>query len=50
MKIKGKKVVSIKPVCTKEEPCLLCSSLGVKKGESLQCSFCNMKNKLIVKY
>lgn len=49
MKIKGKKVKSIEPYCSKENSCCFCNLLGVKKNESFQCNICNMKNKLIVR-
>lgn len=49
MKINGKEVVSINPVCSKDNQPILCTSLGVKRNESIQCKFCNMKNKIIVR-
>lgn len=47
----NKKIKSIEPLCTKNKPCLLCQWLGVKKDKTnLQCKFCNMKNKFIVRW
>lgn len=45
-----KKIVSIKPVCTKDKPCDLCAMLGYSKNDNNpQCRFCNLGNKLIVR-
>lgn len=50
MKINGKKIVSITPVCTKDKPCDLCAMLGYSKNDNNpQCRFCNLGNKLIVR-
>lgn len=50
MKINGKQVQSIKPICTKDKPCFQCSMAGMQKGgDNPQCLFCNLGNRLIVK-
>lgn len=50
MKINGENVLSIKPFCTKDKPCLLCSMVGYSKGSNNpQCLFCNFSNRLIVR-
>ena len=44
------KIISVKPFCTKNKPCLLCSMVGYSKNDgNPQCRFCNLGNKLIVK-
>lgn len=48
MKINGKNITSIKPVCTKNKPCFLLSGCSKNDGNP-QCKFCNLGNKLIVK-
>lgn len=49
MKINGKQVQSIKPICTKDKPCHFCRMFGVVRNKDIQCSFCNNKKKLIVR-
>lgn len=49
MKINGKKVVSIKPVCSKDNQPILCDLMDLRRNKSAQSKFCNMKNKIIVR-
>ena len=50
MKIKGKKVLSIKPVCTNDKPCVFCRMFGYSKSNNNpQRCFCDLGNKIIVK-
>ena len=50
MKINGKNITSIKPVCTKNKPCFLNTLSGCSKNDgNPQCKFCNLGNKLIVR-
>ena len=50
MKINGKNITSIKPVCTKNKVCALCEMAGYSKNDgNPQCRFCNLGNRLIVR-